>query len=130
MAKNVQQAMDIVIDRTRNARSRPARLLAEPSTYDAQRIAEIIARWEQASPGPWIIDGHFKGDNWLIASCGSDENGQSWCVTTDGIHVSEKVTGGAQEDAEFIAHSWADVLYLLRLVQQMQLRVLRGEVQP
>lgn len=47
----------------------------------------------------------FDGSNWLIASFGDDQDGNSWYVTTDGVHASElpDYSEGADSDAKLIA---------------------------
>ena len=42
------------------------------------------------------------GKNWWIADFGLDEDGNSYCVTTDNVHASEvcALSGGAKGDAE------------------------------
>lgn len=121
MTDAYQQAMDTILGRTRAAHGYAAWLLQQPVHYDAQRIADIISRWEQTSPGPWITqEGEYDAKNWLVGSFGSDYEGMQQHVTTDGVHASEMVTGGAKEDAQFVAHSWADILYLVRLVQSLR----------
>ena len=70
---------------------------------DAERIAEIAARVEAATPGPWTswsrrVQRPFTGDG--------DED----LVDDDGKFVNVR-------DADFIAHSRADVPYLLHWVE-------------
>lgn len=77
-------------------------------TDDARRLAEIRARADAASPGPWSLsritahdsDGEYCGtDNYLI-DAGREEIG--------GLDLDD--------DAEFAAHARDDIPYLLDLV--------------
>lgn len=50
---------------------------------------------EEASAGPWkTLTGEYSGDDWLIASFGTDfETNVDVHVTTDKVHASEKGAG-------------------------------------
>ncbi len=82
-----------------------------------EQIAEIRKRLEAATPGPWksdIIDN--VGGNWLIGfvlDAGIDQENKKWIVTTDNLRASECVSGGAEEDTQFIAHAPTDISALL-----------------
>ncbi len=117
-----KEAMCDVLGRTQRALEGLDRLFDGPVTYDAQRIAEMMERFTNASPGPYLAVRESNAfDNWpVIFSGGADQDGVKWAVTTDRIHASEMVSGGAREDIEFAAHAWADLRYLVKLVQQQQ----------
>ena len=75
-----------------------------------QRIAEITARCEAATPGPW-----YAKENWLIGG---------FSITTKDAYphderVPEIATMASKENAEFIAHSRSDIPYLLSEVKRL-----------
>lgn len=80
---------------------------------DAERLAEIRARCEAATAGPWWHDWNMGGspnEVWV--------SGDSWgliCTTDGGV-------GDEDKDAEFIAHAREDIPALLAEVER-----LRGE---
>lgn len=93
----------------------------------SQRIdlEAIEARVKAASPGPWITsnpENAFK--NWPIGffSLGRDEEAKpsNWAVTTDRINASRMVSGGAKEDAEFIAHARQDIPALIARIRELE----------
>ncbi len=90
-----------------------------PVVYNADRIGDIMERLEAANPGPWEVETKGDWSNLLVASCGVGSEGN---VPYDVIVGPDHEGNGtlAKEDAEFIAHSPADVMYLLKLVQQLQ----------
>jgi hypothetical protein len=81
-------------------------------TGDGWYCPECVA-WRQVAhthepkhtPGPWIVDTiQNVGRNWLIADCGSERaDNQHYIVTTDHVHASEIIHGGALNDACLIA---------------------------
>lgn len=83
------------------------------------RLAEIRARVENATPGPWEWDGESgedwpQGDNSLIARQGTEEAVIcAWGYDAYGITVDEA-------DAEFIAASRTDLPALLAAVEAVR----------
>ena len=125
---NLQAGLALVTERTERALERPGIILGLPVPYDAERIASILKRWQEATPGPWLAEyGKYSGENWMLAETGAREDGTTCFITTDHLHTSEMVSGGAEEDAEFMAHAWEDVAYLVRLVEGMRLAMLKEE---
>ena len=123
---NLQAGLALVMERTERALERPGVILGLPVPYDAERIASILKRWEEATPGPWLAEfGKYSGQNWMVAETGAREDGELCYITTDHLHASEMVSGGAEEDAEFMANAWGDVAYLVRLVEGMRLAMLK-----
>lgn len=122
-----EQASKTVLHRTQLALKGLERIFDGEITYDAQRIAEIMERFTKASPGPYLAVEESKAfDNWpVVFSGGTDFEGRTWAVTTDHVHASEMVSGGAREDVEFAAHAWEDLRYLVRLVQEQQAELWR-----
>jgi hypothetical protein len=57
------------------------------------------------TPGPWLVDTmQNAGRNWLIADCGVErKDNQHYIVTTDHVHASEIIHGGALNDARLMA---------------------------
>lgn len=94
------------------------------SSGDVERLAEIKARLDAATAGPWATDGPWWWDD--------DANGEPTCgemVTTradrDTVAImlpqeSKLGTGNENANAKFIAHSRADIEYLLALVDMMK----------
>ena len=117
-----EQAFNTIVHRTQLALEGLEHIFDGAVTYDARRIAEMMERSTKASPGPYLAVEESKAyDNWpIIFSGGTDAEGIQWVVTTDHVHASEMVSGGAREDVEFAAHAWEDLRYLVRLVQQQQ----------
>lgn len=92
------------------------------------RLAEIAARCERATTGPWLVAvGEEVGHNWLV--CGSsrddDNAGRMWCVETDSIHASD-VDGDARDDAAFIAHARTDIPTLLVEIERLRGLLAKG----
>ncbi len=122
-----QQAFTELLGRTSAASNRQNALVDGVTTYDIERIADIAARLKEASPFPWKVASKqtFQG-NWPIMAVGNDSrDGKDYYITTDHIHGSEMVSGGARPDAEFIAHAPQDVQYLIRLVNAQQQEIWR-----
>lgn len=88
------------------------------------RIAEIRARLEAATPGPWKADTVKNvGENWLIGcviEAGDDQRNCHWIVTTDNLRASQCMSGGAEEDSVFIAHAPEDIKYLLDEIERLR----------
>lgn len=91
------------------------------------RLPEILARLAAATPGPWRSNAKGKvGEDWLIGfivDCGEGEwDGKysDWIVTTDCLRASQCVSGGAKEDAEFIAHAPTDIAWLAGEVERLR----------
>lgn len=126
-----EQGLNMAVGRTQAALEGLTHLFDGAVTYDAKRIADIMERFTQASPGPYLAVEESKAfDNWpVIFSGGTDNEGRQWVVTTDHVHASEMVSGGAKEDVEFATHAWEDLRYLVKLVQQQQAELwrLRGK---
>lgn len=92
-------------------------------------LEAIEARANAASPGPWITsnpENAFK--NWPIGffSLGRDEEAKpsNWAITTDHIHASQMVSGGAKEDAEFISHARQDIPALITSIRRLEAQAL------
>lgn len=75
------------------------------------RIAEIKARAEAATPGPWRIEDNFQLENGCLCLCCHEYAGKN--VTTDGPDLHE-------QDATFIAHARADIDWLVAEVERLQ----------
>ena len=78
------------------------------------RLAEIRARLDAATPGPWF---HYPGEPWVTNA--TDE--PRIIVAT----VSPRMTG---DNADLIAHAPADIAWLLAEVERLQKRVAMYEV--
>ena len=76
-----------------------------PSATNVQRIAEIRARLDAATPGPW-----------KRSLSGSHYN--PWKVHRGAILVA--LSGEAVEDADLIAHAPADIAWLLDEVERLR----------
>lgn len=94
----------------------------EPSGGGPLDLEAIEARLRVCSTGPWkACKASEVFDNWPIClSVGSDEDGTEWGVSTDRVHASEMLEGGAAEDAEFIAHARQDIPALIREVRRLR----------
>ena len=86
---------------------------------------EIEARWQASSASsrsydksPWRV-AHDIDTGWLVASLGAGVDGNDYYVVAHGVHASE-LRGGAEEDAEFIAHAPFDVRALVREVLRLR----------
>jgi len=79
-----------------------------------ERIAEIRARLEAATPGPWRIGALYSTD--VGRAVFAPELELPLCA------VDRTASGTRQEveDACFIAHSWQDIRDLLAEVEQLQ----------
>ena len=80
---------------------------------DEQRIAEIEARAEKATPGPWVTDIR-DGVLYGITECG---------ITTDGGYY-----GPTPSDGEFIAQSRQDIPDLIAAWREQRQRI--AELEP
>lgn len=99
-----------------------------PPTPPRPDLDGIAARIKAASPGPWITchpENAFK--NWPIGffSLGRDEEDspKNWAITTDSICASQMTSGGAKEDAEFIAAARQDVPALVAYARSLEAKV-------
>ncbi len=98
-----------------------------------ERLAEIRARVEAACPAPWRVNTKDRaGEDWPIGfvlhgilDVGQDTDGTNWIVTTDGIRASQMVSGGAEEDATFIAHARTDIPDLLAEIGRLRIEIAR-----
>ena len=72
----------------------------------ADRLAEIRARAEAATPGPWREPRNGLGLGWTIFP----KNSKGWSIATC----------DSGTDADFIAHAREDVPYLLERVAKLQ----------
>lgn len=83
---------------------------------------EQLDAWEQAADkalrGPWLAEHGMSGRNWVIGT-GATQEGELWCVTTDGLRASE-YDGDAQGDAEFIAAARTAVPALIAEVRRLR----------
>ena len=84
------------------------------------RLAEIRARVENATPGPWMVNG--PGEEWAAISSGPHAVIHAYAVHDGDCPGCECGDGAAEagltiEDAEFIAHSRADLPALLAAVE-------------
>lgn len=85
-----------------------------------KELSTIKARADAASPRPWRV-GRDMSSDWLIGSFLTGADGKhDWYVLTRDIRCSEMITGGAEHDAEFIAHARSDVPALLAEVERLQ----------
>lgn len=114
-----------IVDHLRHDTGEPAPDLGQERvavavTTDAharERLAEVRARVEGATPGPWFRDASWdKGggnftenvtvNSWDVARCSGGD-----------VPPEEGRREQARRDADFIAHSREDVLWLLALVE-------------
>ncbi|MFZ3592244.1 hypothetical protein [Streptomyces sp. BH104] len=79
-----------------------------PQPLTDEQLAEIQARTESATPGPWWTDilPEHGGE-----SIGIDAPGDNWIVPVQDLH---------EPDAEFVAHARTDVPTLLAEVQRLK----------
>lgn len=79
------------------------------------------ARCKAATPGPWKYDAvENVGENWLIGviNTGVDYDWKAQhIVTTDNLHASRCTSGGAIEDAQFIAAARTDLPRALKALR-------------
>jgi hypothetical protein len=70
----------------------------------AALLARLVELERGAETGPWKVEhgAAFSGDNWLLASFGSDSDLNVY-LTTDRVHASECSGEGALADAQFCA---------------------------
>lgn len=80
------------------------------------RLASIRARLSAASPGPWGTC-HVREDG-SMCKCGLIWGVDNMVANTRGGQMEEEP--GRPEDAQFIAHSRADIEWLLNLVERGQ----------
>lgn len=88
-----------------------------------ERLAEITAREENASGGPWHVKDNYGGDDIWVGEPGDNRWGSllhAAYVSEIDKHLAFVGRGGTDEDAPFIAHARADVPYLLDLVKGFQ----------
>jgi hypothetical protein len=79
------------------------------------RLAWIKSRAHAATPGPWLA--HDRGNGWEIAVTDErDEYGRPARLLPEGLRTDI----GRREDAEFIAHSRADVDWLVSEVERLR----------
>lgn len=106
-------------------------LTAGETAYNESRIAEIEARREAATPGPWATFSTAAGNVWVQVG-GFASSFVAEPVTS--LRRLFRMRGGLTEDrwdtqdlrwkqkeadAEFTAHSWTDIGYLLGVVKQL-----------
>lgn len=78
-----------------------------------ERLAEIDARAEAATPGPWTT--YEWG--WM----GADEGGAGVCLDTEDLRaIARTIDAGTLGDAAFIAHARADVPALVAEVRRLR----------
>ena len=79
----------------------------EGLTMDAERLAEIRAMAEAATPGPWIVvqRGDDASENFLIGFGRDSQIAQDIYITTDHLHASESNGASALDDATFTAQA-------------------------
>jgi hypothetical protein len=95
----------------------------KPMTNDDLR--EIEARANAATPGPWLVERQYSGDNWMIGCLvvGTDSgDGKNYdvTITTDHLHASEYGDATARIDAEFVAHARTNVPALIAEVRRLR----------
>jgi len=91
----------------------------------------IEARANAATPGPWLnADKKDIGKDWLIGSvidCGTTLELSDRIVTTDRLSGLNVTSGGAHEDAEFIAHARTDIPALIAEIRALRSRSHKAE---
>ncbi len=102
------------------------------STPDAERLAEIQARTDKATPGPWLcgggdtiglgIENHSPGSfsydiELATVSFQRDREHDAQRSRKRGVEVT---LGTTEADAQFIAHARQDVPWLLAQVARLQ----------
>lgn len=84
---------------------------------EQDRLAEIKQRAENTTPGPWVLqpvaaDDDGLGEQWIH---NSEQGAKEYAVA-----VTFFANPRLQEDAEFIAHSRADVEWLIGEVERLR----------
>ncbi len=84
------------------------------------RLAEIHARLDAATPGPWIANKrtHRNGDYGWVAEIWGSLNGGGGALPA--VCLANEVSG---DDADLIAHAPADISWLLDEVERLTARV-------
>lgn len=85
---------------------------------DTDRLAEITARLDAATEGPWEPYDSNEGTEYLpMWSVANDDYHNP---REDGVAFGASIECGEKADAELIAHAPADLAHLLSLAEQLQ----------
>ena len=90
------------------------------SVEELQKLLEMTDEDSGVQRGPWTTErreGGWSGDNWGVASFGTNDDGTQSFVTTDRVRVSELGYREPRAEAEYVAY--VHPLRVRRLVQEI-----------
>ncbi len=90
------------------------------------RLAEIRARLDAATSGPWVVTGRGSAGCAVVGRTDAEVTGMKWGVIAWPTRRPRNAAGEAlaslaiDRNAEFIAHAPADIAWLLDEVERMR----------
>ena len=100
-----------------------------------ERLAEIEARWQAATPGPWFWDSYQRVmscaipvDHPLNVACEDDPPCATILRLNHTGHGDEMPEPEARANARFVAEAWEDVRDLLAEARRLRSQTLPGHV--